>query len=216
MDANLRWSGNPHQFSSTDLHGTLDMRLGEGRFLDVSPGMGRVFGLLNVGALQRRLTLDFSDLFKRGFSFDQIDGSFKIDEGDAYTNDLRIEGPSADIEILGRTGLVDRNFDQVVTITPKITGSIPVIGALAGGPVVGAALYLAQKVVGKKVDEANNRVYTITGPWDNPDISLQKSDLTTELSKLDEQDDSPATTTKQLQPAPETDSNTWQHPLYDN
>jgi uncharacterized protein YhdP len=216
MDASLRWSGNPHQFSSTDLNGTLDMRLGEGRFLDVSPGMGRVFGLLNVGALQRRLTLDFSDLFKKGFSFDQIDGSFRLDEGDAYTNDLRIEGPSADIEILGRTGLVDKDFDQVVTITPKITGSIPVLGALAGGPVVGAALYLAQKVVGKKVDEANNRVYTITGPWDSPNITLQQSDFTTELSKLDEKTSKPATSAEESKPKPEEESTGWQHPLYKN
>jgi uncharacterized protein YhdP len=216
MDADLRWSGNPHQFSSTDLNGTLDMRLGEGRFLDVSPGMGRVFGLLNVSALQRRLTLDFSDLFKRGFSFDQIEGSFKLDGGDAYTNDLRIEGPAADIEILGRTGLVDRDFDQLVTITPKITGSIPVLGALAGGPVVGAALYLAQKVVGKKVDEANNKVYTVTGHWDNPTITLQKSDITPELSKLDEQTGTTVAPAKEPKPNPEEDGESWQHPLYGN
>ncbi len=216
MDADLRWSGNPHQFSSTDLHGKLDMHLEEGRFLDVSPGMGRVFGLLNMSALARRLTLDFSDLFKKGFSFDQIDGSFKLDDGDAYSNDLRIEGPSADIEILGRTGLVDKDFDQVVTITPKITGSIPVIGALAGGPVVGAALYLAQKVIGKKVDEASNRVYTISGPWDNPTITLQNSDFSAELSKLDEQTSNPVAPDELAQPAPETESNNWQLPLYGN
>jgi uncharacterized protein YhdP len=216
MDASLRWSGNPHQFSSTDLNGKLDMRLGEGRFLDASPGVGRVFGLLNISALQRRLTLDFSDLFRKGFSFDQIDGSFKIDQGDAYTNDLRIEGPSADIEILGRTGLVDRDFDQLVTITPKITGSIPVIGALAGGPVVGAALYLAQKVVGKKVDEANNRIYTITGPWDNPNITMQENDVTTELSKLNERNDIFSAPAEPAQPEPETDYKPWQYPLMEN
>ncbi len=216
MDASLRWSGNPRQFSSTDLHGKLDMRLGKGRILEVNPGMGRAFGLLNLGALQRRLTLDFSDLFKKGLSFDLIDGSFRLDDGDAYTNDLRLEGPSADIEILGRIGLVDRDFDQVATITPKITGSLPVIGAITGGPVVGAALYLAQKVVGKKVDQANDKVYTITGSWDNPTIIPQKQDFTIGLSKLEGQPTEPDTTNRQRQSPPKAKNETWENPLFNN
>ncbi len=214
IDTSLRWSGNPNQFSSTDLHGKLDMHLQKGRLLDVSPGMGRVFGLLNLGALQRRLTLDFSDLFKKGLSFDRIDGSFTLDDGDAHSDNLQIKGPAADIEITGRTGLVKQDFDQVVTVTPKLTGSLPVIGALAGGPAVGAAIYIAQKIVGKKVDESNNRVYTISGPWDEPTITLQRHDFTAELSNLDSQTSEADAPKERPKPATKSESKTWQHPLY--
>lgn len=184
VEASLRWSGNPRQFSSTDLNGQLKMELKKGRFLEVEPGLGRVFGLLNLGALQRRLTLDFSDLFKKGFSFDLIAGSFLLDEGDAYTNDLRIEGPGADIEIAGRIGLVAQDFDQHATVTPKLTASLPVAGAIAGGPAVGAAIYLAQKIFGKQVDKATSTQYLITGSWENPTITKQPQGLEGRLSGM--------------------------------
>ncbi len=184
VDASLRWSGNPRQFSSTDLNGRLKMELKKGRFLEVEPGLGRVFGLLNLGALQRRLTLDFSDLFKKGFSFDLIEGSFLLDEGDAYSNNLHIEGPAADIDISGRIGLVDHDFDQHATVTPKLTASLPVAGAIAGGPAVGAAIYLAQKIFGKQVDKATSTQYLITGSWDNPSITKQAQGLEGRLSGM--------------------------------
>ncbi len=174
IEADLTWSGNPRQFSNTDVSGRMEMHIGKGRFLDVDPGLGRVFGLLNISALQRRLTMDFSDTFKKGFSFDKAEGSFELDRGDAYTNDLRLESPSALIEITGRTGLVSQDFDQLVTVTPSISTTIPIAGALAGGPAVGAALLLAQKLIGKQVDKVSTTRYTITGPWDKPNIVKQK------------------------------------------
>ncbi|MCP3671866.1 MAG: TIGR02099 family protein [Gammaproteobacteria bacterium] len=175
IEANLRWSGSPHQFSKTDVSGHMKMRIGKGRFLDVDPGLGRVFGLLNISALQRRLTMDFSDTFKKGFSFDKAEGVFELDSGDAYTNDLMLESPSALIEITGRTGLVSQDFDQLVMVTPSISSTIPIAGALAGGPAVGAALLLAQKLIGKQVDKVSTTRYTITGPWDKPNIIKQKA-----------------------------------------
>ncbi|MCP4129050.1 MAG: TIGR02099 family protein, partial [Gammaproteobacteria bacterium] len=174
IEADLTWSGNPRQFNSTDVSGRMEMQIGKGRFLDVDPGLGRVFGLLNISALQRRLTMDFSDTFKKGFSFDTAEGSFELDRGDAYTNDLRLESPSALIEITGRTGLVSQDFDQLVTVTPSISTTIPIAGALAGGPAVGVALLLAQKLIGKQVDKVSTTRYTITGHWDKPNIVKQK------------------------------------------
>ena len=44
---------------------------------EVDPGAGRVFGLMSIVALPRRLSLDFRDVFNKGFGFDQIAGSFR-------------------------------------------------------------------------------------------------------------------------------------------
>ncbi len=170
VEADLVWSGNPRQFNKTDVTGQIEMRIDEGRFLEVNPGLGRIFGLLNVSALTRRLTMDFSDTFKKGFSFDKAEGTFNLDHGDAYTNDLRIEGPAGTIDISGRTGLVTQDLDQLVAITPSVSTTIPVAGALAGGPAVGVALVLAQKIFGKTVDKVSTTKYTVTGSWDNPNI----------------------------------------------
>ena len=54
------------------INGLVDFRADDGRLTDVEPGgAGRVFGLLSVQALPRRLRLDFSDMFREGFGYDR-------------------------------------------------------------------------------------------------------------------------------------------------
>lgn len=179
IEAQLNWPGSPLDFSKYRLNGQLSMQVDSGRFMDVNPGVGRVFGLLNLGALQRRLTLDFSDVLKKGLAFDSIEGDFLLEEGDAYTHNFKMRGPAASIEIAGRIGLGSEDFDQLVTVTPQISSNLPLAGAFAGGPAVGAALFLAQKLVGKQFDKVTQIQYIVTGPWADPNIR----------KKLPEQDD---------------------------
>jgi uncharacterized protein (TIGR02099 family) len=178
IDSRLQWPGGLLDFDRKRINGQVRMQIGQGRFLSVDPGVGRIFGLLNISALQRRLTLDFSDIFKKGFSFDSIEGNFLLDEGDAYTNDLVMNGPSAKIEIAGRTGFADEDFDQLVTITPKLSSTLPLAGSLAGGPAVGAVLFLAQKLVGEKFDRVTQIQYFVTGPWDDPVLTPKRDGQT--------------------------------------
>ena len=68
------WAGMPAEFTLDKLDGSFDLRVEKGRFLDIDPGTGRLFGLLSLQTLPRRLSLDFNDLFKKGFTFDSIEG----------------------------------------------------------------------------------------------------------------------------------------------
>jgi uncharacterized protein YhdP len=86
-----------------------------------------------------------------------------------------MEGPSAKVEISGRTGLAAKDYDQRAVVTPALSDSIPIASALFGpaGIGVGAAIYLGQKVfkqVPEQVDRFLRREYTITGPWNAPVI----------------------------------------------
>jgi uncharacterized protein YhdP len=143
--------------------------------VDVEPGAtGRVLGLLSVSSLPRRLTLDFSDLFADGFSFDTINGSFLVDSGNAYTNDLVVDGPAARIDISGRVGLVDKDYDQLVSVTPYIKSGLSLAGALAGGPAVGAVMIVAETLLKDKLEPLNKlarKQYTVTGPWTDPVVT---------------------------------------------
>ncbi len=169
------WPGMPSEFTLARLDGSLGLKVGKGRFLDIEPGGGRLFGLLSLQTLPRRLSLDFTDLFSKGFAFDRIEGVFELDNGDAYTNNLFMEGPSAKVEISGRTGLAAKDYDQRAVVTPALSDSIPIASALFGpaGIGVGAAIYLGQKVfkqVPEQVDRFLRREYTIKGPWSDPVI----------------------------------------------
>jgi len=169
--ADLKWKGTPFSPRLTDLQGSLSGTVRKGRIVQVDPGVGRLFGLVNLGALQRRLTLDFSDMFDEGFAFDIFRASFKLASGSATTDDAFIDGPAASIAIRGRTGLIERVYDQEVTVTPHVSTGLPVAAALAGGPTVGAAALVAQQILGKQIDKISRTTYRIQGPWEEPSIS---------------------------------------------
>lgn len=161
------WPGSPTNFALARLSGTLDVWVGEGRFLELSPGAGRLFGLLSLRELPRRLALDFSDFFSSGMSFSEIKGSFDFQSGNAFTQNMLIKAPAADISISGRTGLSTRDYEQIAQVRPKV-GMLPLVGALAGGPAGAAAGLLAQGVLeGEKTLAAE---YTIRGTWEAPEV----------------------------------------------
>jgi uncharacterized protein YhdP len=158
------------QFLLDSINGNLSLDIRKGQLRDVSPGAGRVFGLLSLQTLPRRLTLDFSDVFKKGLTFDRIKGSFLLERGDAYTTNLYLDGPAARIDISGRTGLAVKDYDQLVTVTPHVTASLPLAGALVGGPVAGGVLYAIDKLFKPTIEKITQYQYTITGSWDDPQI----------------------------------------------
>lgn len=174
IDIDATWPGTPAEFALPRLAGELRIRVRDGRLLDVDPKAGRLFGLLSIQTLPRRLALDFNDLFLRGFSFDRIDGTFELERGNAYTNSLVMAGPSARIEVTGRTGLAEQDYDQIVTVRPQIASSLPLASALFGpaGAGVGAVLFLGQKIFKgmPQLDNMLSRQYSVTGDWHDPII----------------------------------------------
>ena len=155
------WPGSPLDFDIGRIEGTLHVEAREGRLTQVRRGVAsRLFGLLMLASLPRRLFLDFRDLFQEGFAFDTLEGRFSIASGDARTRDLVIDGPTATIELAGRTGLVAEDYDTTATIVPKLSGSLPF-----------APIWLGQKLFNTRVfDQAFALRYAIRGPWSEPRI----------------------------------------------
>jgi len=130
-----------------------------------------LFALLSIQALPRRLSLDFSDLFSKGFAFDDIKGDFRLEHGEAYTNNLAMNGPAAKVRATGRVGLSQRDYDQHVHVIPDLTASMPALTAIAAlSPQVGVATFVLGKIFQTQIDDVAAVDYTITGSWDNPQI----------------------------------------------
>ena len=171
VDADLNWRGTPADYAPGRLNGALLVDTREGRFSEAQPGLGRILGFLNIGALKRRLRLDFSDLTKKGFSFDKMRGRFVLNKGVVSTNkELVIEAPAADIHVSGDLNLGTRQVNQRIRVIPDIHGVLPLAGVAAGGPIVGAALLAAGVVAGKQIDQIAEVNYQVKGSWDNPDV----------------------------------------------
>jgi uncharacterized protein (TIGR02099 family) len=165
------FAGPPSAFALPKLDGTLAINVAEGRILDVEPGAGRIFGLFSLTEIPRRLSLDFSDFFKSGLSFNSITAKFRLADGNAYTDDLTIKSPAANIVVTGRTGLRAKDYDQQMNVTPHAGSTLPIVGAIAAGPVGAAAGLVMQGILNKPLGMATVRRYTVTGSWDKPKIT---------------------------------------------
>jgi uncharacterized protein YhdP len=168
ISADLTWPGGFDGDFLGQASGTLTVKAENGQLLNVQPGAGRVLGLLSVAALPRRLALDFSDLTDKGLSFDSVHGDFELRNGDAFTSNLLLRGPAAEIGMAGRTGLGAHDYDQTAVVTGNLGATLPVAGALAGGPAVGAALLLFSRVFKEPLKGITRGYYRITGSWDEP------------------------------------------------
>ncbi|MCW8884970.1 MAG: YhdP family protein, partial [Motiliproteus sp.] len=127
LKGNLAWQGSPLNFNVASLDGVIDLKTGQGRFIDTDAAGGaiKLFGLLNFKALGRRLRLDFTDLSKKGLSFDKITGAYRIEEGMGHsTQPLKIEGPSAGLELSGSFDMNAETLDQRMTVTLPLAESL--------------------------------------------------------------------------------------------
>lgn len=170
----LHWADAPYKPILAAMTGEIDLSLSSGSIVNLDTattakmGFGRILNLLSLESISRALTLNFSDLTEKGYSFDSMKGRFILKDGSAYTEDTTINGSVAQIEMSGRLGLAAKDYDINVIVTPHITGSIPVVAALAVNPIAGIAAWAVEKIAGKAVSSATTHRYKITGTWDKP------------------------------------------------
>jgi len=170
LGLNANWQGGPADLDLRTVEASLTLDLKDGRLLELEPGAGRLLGLFGIGQLRRRLMLDFSDFFRKGFTFDRIQGNARVDQGMLHTDNLAIRGPAADILVRGDTDLRHQRFDQRVDVQPRSAGLLTAVGALAGGPVGAAVGAVANAVLDKPMRDIGAKHYRITGPWEAPKI----------------------------------------------
>lgn len=167
LKGQLNWAGSPLEFDTLSLNGNLQFEMRQGQVLQVKPGVGRLFGLLSLQSLPRRLSLDFRDLFNSGFAFDKITSTVIIDHGILRSDNFMMAGPAADVTIKGETNLRTETQHLYVKVIPNISDSIS-LAALAGGPLAGAVAFLAQKVLKDPLNKIVSTEYEIVGTWDEP------------------------------------------------
>jgi len=70
--------------------------------------------------------------------------------------------------VVGRIGLVERDYDQKVVIAADLGRTLPVAGTVVGGPAVGAALFLLSEILSKPFE--TQVTYQLSGSWEDPVI----------------------------------------------
>jgi uncharacterized protein (TIGR02099 family) len=186
MTASVYWPGPPSGTWMQHVGGDFALHVKKGSLLDVQPGAGRMVGLLSVTTLPRRLALDFRDVFNKGLVFDEINGDFTVIDGNAYTDNLKITGPVAEIGLIGRTGLRDRDYRQQAVVTAEPGNVLPTVGLL-GGPAVAAALLIFTRIFKEPLKGIGRASYCLSGSWNDPMVErltpeqLERGELCAEL-----------------------------------
>ncbi|MDP2155966.1 MAG: YhdP family protein, partial [Sulfuricella sp.] len=170
LDGQLSWAGSPQDIDFPSLAGNLKLEAKNGQFHKIEPGAGKLLGLLSLQALPRRITLDFRDVFSEGFAFDSISGSAQINRGVARTDNLRLEGPAAQVTMKGEANLAAETQDLRVRVVPALGEGLSMAASLLGGPVVGVAATIVQKLLKDPIGQIAAYEYNITGTWDNPSV----------------------------------------------
>jgi len=170
IDITVKWPGKLTDFDLEQLMGKVKLHFTDGRLMDVDPGSTgrRIFGLFSLQTLPKRLMLDFSDIYNKGFSFDIIEGNFTLDSGDAYTSDFYMISSSGKVRISGRTGIVAQDYDQKMIFTPHSADFVSILGLLLlPGTPWG---FIIPQIFRENINNAISFTYLLTGTWNNPKV----------------------------------------------
>ncbi|GAB3247496.1 YhdP family phospholipid transporter [Chitinimonas naiadis] len=180
LKGELAWRGSPLSPDYPSMSGNLSLKAENGQFAKVEPGVGRLLGILSLQSLQRRLTLDFRDIFSEGFAFDRIEGDSKIVRGVISTDNLVIVGPAAQVLFRGEADIAKETQKLRVRIVPTVGDSLAVgAGVALANPALAVGAFLLQRVLKDPFGQLIAYEYDITGRWDDPQAVRVSSPLGT-------------------------------------
>jgi uncharacterized protein YhdP len=174
----LNWPAPIYSPDLAHLSGKIDVYVDKGQVItsgsEAKMDFGRLLSILSLQTLQRRLTLDFTDLSGKSLSFDSIKGLIILNNnGQATVKQLTMKSSVAQVELLGNLDLIRKSYNLSVTVIPHLTSSLPLVATIAGGPIAGAAVWAASKVVNPIINKVTEDHYSVTGPWHNPVIKKE-------------------------------------------
>lgn len=174
ITASLNWPDALYSPSIDAVSARATVDVQRGRLLQLDPGAARLAGLFALQTLPRRLNLDFTDLVNDGLDFATITGDIAVDSGIADMRLMQLNGPVGVIDVTGTSNLVTQQFDQQVTVLPRVSAALPIIGIISGGASAGIGALLAGgvlKAMGVDFDRIGLREFTLQGSWQEPVIS---------------------------------------------
>ena len=169
FEGNVGWNGPPTSFNYASLSGDLKLDASKGQFVQISPGAGKLLGLISLQSLPRRITLDFKDVFSEGFSFDSASSQLEIRQGLMRTDHLQIDGPAARVLMSGEVDLMRETQRLNVQVQPELGGTAA-LGIALINPIAGVATWVAHQAFQNPLNHIFESNYLVTGTWEDPKV----------------------------------------------
>ena len=169
LDGTLKWNGDPLTMDYATLNGQLKLQAEDGQFLEIEPGVGKLVSLMSLQMLPRRLSLDFRDVFSKGFHFDRINGDMGIERGVMAVQKFHMRGPAADVSMTGQLDLSLETQALTVRVTPQLGDMASTVVGLIN-PIAGLATLIAGRLIKNPLGKMFAFDYSINGTWSDPKI----------------------------------------------
>lgn len=172
LSYNFSWYGGLSPSLAT-LDGEFIFGIKDGSIPKLRPGMAKLLGLFSVEAMIDRLT-GANDLSTSGLYFNQIYGAYDFSQGVAKTkNPIIVDTPSFDMQVTGDIDFVKQTLEQNITIQPHLSGTVALAAGIFGGPIVGLATYIADKLAGASIFKNSGVAkVSVSGSFDNPKVKF--------------------------------------------
>ena len=174
LGAYLSWRGYPWSMQQKNLNGRVEFTINKGRIIEAgtSANFLRIFGILNLNTVIKRLKLDFSDLLESGISFDKVTAKYYLQDGIATSQEpLKLVGSSATVEMEGTINFAEQSLEQRMVVAIPLTSNAPLAALLLASPQIAGIAFVVDKLLGKQLAKLTALRYQISGPWSNPKIS---------------------------------------------
>ena len=170
MQADISWAGDPTTIDYPSLSGELQLQAQDGQFLEVNPGLGKLVSLMSLQALPKRLSLDFRDVFSKGFQFDEIAAAGRVERGLMTLRDFHMHGSAAEVEMTGEVDLAKETQNLSVRVLPSLGDSASTVLAFVN-PLLVFPAAIAQKILKDPLGHIFAFNYSITGSWGDPKVA---------------------------------------------
>ncbi len=173
----LVWPGSPLNFDLARLKGMVNVEAKEGRFVDVESGSGamRVFSLLNFTTIAKRMALDFSDVFGKGISFDEVTAGVAMDGGNIrFVDPMVIDGSGAYFRVGGQVDFLSGALDNEMVVTLPVSSSLPWYAAYLSfiNPIAAGAVLVGERLFRNQIDQFSSATYKVTGTLEDPKVEF--------------------------------------------
>jgi uncharacterized protein YhdP len=125
---------------------------------------------MSLQALPKRITLDFRDVFSKGFQFDQIRAAARVQRGVMSIGEFQMRGSSAEVRMSGEVDLARETQDLKVRVIPSLGDSASAAVAIVN-PIAGVAAAIAQRVLKDPLGRIFAYDYAVTGSWTDPKVA---------------------------------------------
>jgi uncharacterized protein (TIGR02099 family) len=177
FDADFSWAGSPAAFSISGINGTLGVDLSKGVFIQgeggSTTGVLRFLGLFNFNKWARRLQLDFSDVYRKGLSYDELTAELVFDQGNIYfQHPLIVKAPSSEFTMAGKIDYKTEEIDAILVTTLPVGGNLTFATALVAGLPAALGVFIINKIFKSQVDKVSSLTYSVKGEWSEPEMKF--------------------------------------------